>query len=439
MAYVRKSTRPDGSIFYRAVWHASDVAGNRKQKSRVFEKFAEARQFAAKMEDEVERRGIQDPGKHTIGHYFRRWIATLEQRGEHSPATLVFYRERLETLSREIGEIQLAKLTPGHLDEAYGRLLVAGGRTRGALKQGATRKAVPLSACSVAHCHRVASNAFEQARKWKMIGENPANDATPPSPRKSKARALSDDEAAAVWRAAVDAQAKGIIYPGIDVVVALLLVTGIRRAELLALTWSAIDFDAGTVHIRRTVVEGLDGRPVLRDAVKTESADRIIALPDAILVRLRQHRAFINEQRLAWGQEYENPDLVFPERAGRVMIPNRMTLRLAAVMETAGVKGPQPTHGFRHTVATMLLAEGTTDIKTISQRLGHSSPNVTLAIYVHGEEKRDRAAANVLGNRLAALEKNAAEMPQDAAANRGKVQKLNDGHNYAGPKASLLQ
>ena len=88
--------------------------------------------------------------------------------------------------------------------------------------------------------------------------------------------------------------------------------------------------------------------------------------------------------------------------------PAAWTARLRRVMHLAGVESIQPLrgrlqpiHGHRHTAATVLLANKV-DIKTISQKLGHS-PRVTLDIYVHGEEERDRAAADILGERFQAL------------------------------------
>ena len=100
------------------------------------------------------------------------------------------------------------------------------------------------------------------------------------------------------------------------------------------------------------------------------------------------------------------------------MNPLHLTKRLARLMRSAGVSGFQPSHAFRHSMATALIADGA-DIKSISQGLGHSSARITLDVYVHGEEKRDRAASDAMAARLETL-KNAAEMPQDIARTRGK-------------------
>jgi integrase len=69
------------------------------------------------------------------------------------------------------------------------------------------------------------------------------------------------------------------------------------------------------------------------------------------------------------------------------------------VMGTVGITGVQPTHGWRHTAATLLLDSGQ-NIKTIATRLGHSTPAITQALYVHPVAERDVESARHLGDFL---------------------------------------
>jgi integrase len=89
---------------------------------------------------------------------------------------------------------------------------------------------------------------------------------------------------------------------------------------------------------------------------------------------------------------------VFARPDGGAHDPMGLTYRLRQVMRRAKVSGRAPTHGWRHTSATALIAAGT-DLKTVSARLGHASPTVTLNIYAHRSDARDQAA----GEHLAAL------------------------------------
>jgi len=100
---------------------------------------------------------------------------------------------------------------------------------------------------------------------------------------------------------------------------------------------------------------------------------------------------------LEWGTEYQRePLFVFPGLAGVPMSPHNVTDRMRALLRRAKVTGAQPCHAWRHTAATLLLDSGQS-VKTAQARLGHSTPAITLALYVHPVEERDAEAAEHLG------------------------------------------
>lgn len=404
MASTRRGRQGNGKTFYQAVWSITDLNGKRKQQTKSFDKLADARAYAARMAEEVENRLVADPQRHTVAQFLARWLATLRHRGELSPPTIVGYQRSVDLLARYVGHVPLAKLTPLHLDEAYSELLRSGGKSR-KLDEKGERRPQPLTARSVHHVHRVGHTAFEAARRWKLIAENPARDARPPSPNRSKAKAMSQDEATRVLQAALTSQRSARGYPGIDAIATMLMVTGIRRGELAALAWDCVHLDEARIEIRRTAVTGEGRAPILRETAKTEDSVRSITIPPVLVDRLREHWAFTAEQMMQWGRDYlREPLFVFPEAGGAMMHPDTLTTRLRSLMRSAGVKGIQPTHGYRHTMATVLIGAGT-DIKTISSRLGHSMVSTTANIYVHNVDERDRAASDVLGDRLSKLTK----------------------------------
>ncbi len=240
------------------------------------------------MQQEVERRGVGDREKHTVERYLKRWLATLTDRNEHSPTTLSSYRRNIEIACRYIGGIALEKLSPADLDGLYATLLKRGGIAR---KAGA-RQGRPLNPRTVLHVHRVLHTAFERARKWKLIGENPARDASAPSVRKSSVRAFYQDEVDRLLVAAATNRETHTI-------VATLLITGIRRSELLGLAWDAIDLDQGSLTIKRVVLS-VDHAPVLRDITKTESSARTLNIPPLLVELLRAQKAHVLEGALTW-------------------------------------------------------------------------------------------------------------------------------------------
>ena len=107
-------------------------------------------------------------------------------------------------------------------------------------------------------------------------------------------------------------------------------------------------------------------------------------------VRLRAHRKFQSEKRLAAGDLSNDLDLVFSNERGEP-VPDaftRTTKRLA--VEAGGT--PLTPHGFRHTWATLALEAGV-PMRVVQQRLGHSSIAITADVYSHVSEEMDREAA----------------------------------------------
>src|SRR4029077_13915816 len=153
--------------------------------------------------------------------------------------------------------------------------------------------------------------------------------------------------------------------------------------------------EAATLTVERTVTE-IGSAVIVREITKTKLSRRTLSLPAAVVLLLRAQKARVLEQALAWGSEYApGPRFLFPVNGGAPMRPFSLTERLARLMRRAGIKGVQPTHGWRHACASLMIAGGA-DVKTTQSRLGHSSPLITLALYVDKIDERDRAAGEAL-------------------------------------------
>ena len=210
------------------MWREPGPSGTERQRVKNFDTRKEAKAHANRMQQDVERRGVGDREKHTVDRYLKRWLATLIDRGEHSPTTIAGYRRHIEIASRYIGGIALEKVSPADLDGLYATLLKRGGIARKAgAKQGRA-----LSPRTVLHVHRVLHTALERARRWKLIGENPARDASAPSIRKSAVRAFRQDEVDRLLAAAA-------VNRETHTIVATLLITGIGAPNCSALPGTA--------------------------------------------------------------------------------------------------------------------------------------------------------------------------------------------------------
>jgi integrase len=381
MAFVRKIFTPKGAPRWQARWSIPGPSGTPIEKARNFKTQKDAKDFAAKMLDEGERRGIGDPQRHDLRSFLKTWLAYLRERSDHAPTTLAGYEHWAALAARHLGHVPLTRLTPHELDQLYAKLLREGG-------EGVQ----PLARRSVLHVHRILHTALAQARRWRLISHNPATDAKAPTVPFKQARGFTKDEITRLLAAATDSASE----PQDVVTLALLLTTGVRRSELLGLTWDAVDLETGALSIRRTVTE-VYHRTVVREIPKSKQSRRTLSIPPAVIALLREQRARINAQVLAWGKDYmRDPFFCFPGPAGEPWRPLRLTARLRRLCRRAGVAKVQPVHGWRHAAATLMIADGA-DVKTTQTRLGHSSPAITLALYTDRIDERDRAA----GERLA--------------------------------------
>lgn len=322
-----------------------------------------------------------DPGKLTVGEWFRRWLA--EAQSGVSPKTYERYAEIVNLhLTPKLGMHQLAKLAPVHIQGFYSETLKSG-RLDG--KGG-------LSPQTVVHFHRVLSLALKRARALRLIAVNPAEDVRVPKIDDREMKTLTDEQAAKLLAAASTTR----LY----VPIAVTLATGLRRGELLALRWQDIDLDSGVLMVVRSLEQTNDG---LRfKAPKTKRGKRPVVLPASIVDVLRDHKVRQAEERLALG--LGKGELVFTRVDGRPISPDTFTSWVARVAKRAGTSHVMPVHGMRHTHVTNLL-RANVHPKIASERAGHSSVGVTLNRYSHvvpglqedAAQRIDAALRKVLG------------------------------------------
>ena len=156
---------------------------------------------------------------------------------------------------------------------------------------------------------------------------------------------------------------------------------GLRRSELLAVRWSAVDAKRGTVRIERALVE-VRGRPEWSSG-KNARSRRTIPIDESMVRALVSHRRFQAEERLAAGHEWVDNDLVVATRTGTPVSPGNFDQTLDRLVAKAGV--PRLTsHGLRHTAATHMVrhAGDIGEIRAAADLLGHS-PDMLMRTYAH--------------------------------------------------------
>ena len=300
--------------------------------------------------------------------------------------TYLRYVELSKRTYAAIGHIRLDKLQPHHLLEFYKQLAEPGQnkRTGGG-----------LAPKTIKHYHTFISSVLERAVKWQVIQDNPARRIDAPKVDRVAIEHMDDKQAIRFMEIVQD---EPIEY---RVIFTMLLITGMRRGELLGLEWPDIDFENGVVHIRRTS-QYAAGRGIYTDTTKTEQSKRPLSVPAELLDLLRQYRACQNEQRLrlgdAWSSEWADHPRLFTKADGRPMHPNTPYKELHKLLERNGMDAVS-LHSLRHTNATLLIGSGA-DVRTVSGRLGHSQTSTTLNIYAEFLQSADKAASETLADTL---------------------------------------
>ena len=146
---------------------------------------------------------------------------------------------------------------------------------------------------------------------------------------------------------------------------------GLRRDEILGLTWAEVDLDEGVAYIRET---GSGNGP------KSESGIRVVPLPDVVAQPLKAWRAQQAADRLAWGNDWPDTDLVFTREDGSGVPGQWVSVRFETLAFRAGLP-PVRFHDLRHGAASLLKAAGY-DSKYIAALLGHARSSFTDDVYV---------------------------------------------------------
>ena len=164
----------------------------------------------------------------------------------------------------------------------------------------------------------------------------------------------------------------------------------------MGLKWEKIDFKTNRVKIDRALVSS-QSKGVFEESTKTSDI-RYLTLPQETMNLLRQHKMEQLRLQLLNGDRWLNTGYVFTQDNGDHMNPDSITGWLHDFSIRHNLPHINP-HAFRHTVASVLLANGT-DIVTVSKQLGHASITTTENFYSHIIEENKAKAAECIADVL---------------------------------------
>ncbi|GAB4074756.1 hypothetical protein GCM10028778_22590 [Barrientosiimonas marina] len=229
-----------------------------------------------------------------------------------------------------------------------------------------------LSQRSKHHIYRILSSSIAKGKKYG-IDENIMEDIEPPKLDRQEKEYWIQAE---VQTFMAHLNSKNHALP-----IILALATGMRRGEVLGLTWSKVDFGNKTLSVTHQLKKHENSKWYLSSQLKTSTSYRTIKLDDDTIDILKSHKRKQEKQKLQAGSDYDDKDLVCAVSDGGYMLPTYLRTVFNRTIKKSGV-AKISFHGLRHTHATLLLQSGVHP-KVVQERLGHLSIQTTLDTYSH--------------------------------------------------------
>jgi len=380
---------------YRVVVDTAPKGSPRKQVTRTFDSLREARAFVVATRDQINKGTYIAPNTVTVNEMCDRWLRAKESdvlTGDLRRVTLDGYRTWLGPVRRYLGARKVADLRHSDIEDFKAWALREG--------NAKTKMPSPLGPDAVSGALGLLTRVLHLAVLDRLISINPAAEVERPS-RKKKPRLSAtrywtpaqlsafcqrSDEEPLVWRVALR-----------------LVLCGLRRSEVLGLSWDAVDLDAGTVEVRQGRVALADGSTTI-GAPKSRASARVVpvdALYSGTVTMLRDLRKQQAAERLSVGQAYGSSDsggLVFVDQVGRALRPEALSNRFWAVGAAAGLPRIKM-HEIRHSLATVLAADSEVADIDAAALLGHDV-SVFHAHYAQRSHDAAARAAAAMGGRL---------------------------------------
>lgn len=359
---MRGTIKKDGASWYVLFDLGKDpVTGKRKQKKkRGFKRQGDAQKYLTEQLNAINKGTYFEPKDIKFGEYLDYWIEN-HAKPNTAVRTLEGYNYIVQQhLKPTLGNVKIAHLLPSHLQEYYSQKLADEEQN----KKG-------LSAQSVKHHHRLIHKALKDAVKWQFIGRNVAEAVTPPKVKKVEMKIWNAEQVKIFLNAAKES----VYYP----VYLTAIHTGMRRGEVLGLRWQDVDFDDDKIYVRQALQEVKKVGLTFKEPKSGKS--RSITIPAFLKKELKKVYKQNLENKLSFGQLYNDFDLIFSQKNGKPIQPTELARNYRKCVEKSCLPYIR-FHDLRHTHATILFKLGEHP-KQVSERLGHSTIGITLDTYTH--------------------------------------------------------
>lgn len=310
--------------------------------------------------------------------YLRQWLDIVKVRVKI--ATYSSYQDMTENIIIPYFEkkgLRLREVEARHIQQFY------------------SEKLKTVSANSVIHYHAIIYQALKYALKTDMVTQNVAMKVDRPRKNSFQPNFLTAEEMQQMFE----------IIKGTKMQLPVMVAAfyGLRRGEVLGLKWDAIDFNRGTLTIKRTVTQvKIDGKYQIieQDSAKTKSSMRTLPLVGSFKEYFEEAKKAqeFNKKVCGDSYNYDYDGYVFVNEIGERMKPDYLTTAFPEYLKRHGMKKIR-FHDLRHSCASLLLVNGV-PLKQIQEWLGHSDFSTTANIYAHLDYTSKISSAQAMENGL---------------------------------------
>lgn len=386
-AGITKVTYDSGEVRYRLVVDAgtNPATGKRDQRCSTHRTLTEARSERSRILADRDRGTLVRQDKTlTVQRAVDDWLATLR---DVRPSTVSAYESALLHLTDALGYKHVGALTKADLEQLVSNMLSGEARRRG-------KAGEPLGARSVRDTLDRTAQVLDGLVEEGVLGRNVARMVKRPKLPPRGEHAWTVEEA----RTFLDHVAEDRLYP-----CWLLSLFGLRRGEIMGLTWSNVDLDGGVLWVEPTRVT-VAGQVLDSEAKTAAGKRRIPVAGTGVVEALRAHRKRLAAERLAaerlaGGKAYTVSDLVAVDEIGCPVHPERYSRTFQRLAKAAKVRVIK-LHDARHTAATLLAGAGVRP-EVVSAFLGHTDAAFTLRKYTDVPADALADAGTALGAVLA--------------------------------------
>lgn len=327
--------------------------GKRNYSAKTFEgTTAQARQKLTDMLSGAYNQTFVETSKLLVSDFLNQWV---DGKIDVSARTQASYRMQLKRPMSTLGSLRLQELSPTATQHCVSLLAEAG-----------------LSPRTIEYTHRILRSALQDAVRQGLLIRNPGDHVTLPRKIKRAPSILtmqqvhlflektSDDPLQPLWR--------------------LLLTSGLRPGEALALKWTDINTDEKWASINRTLVDDGNGHLNLVEQPKADSSRRI-GLPESTTNSLKEYKKRQAAEILLAGKHYERLGLIFANSVGHPLDLSMVRRRWKTALKAADLPKVR-LYDCRHSHLTSLLQNGA-DIAWVAARAGHKNIKMTRDHYAH--------------------------------------------------------